>query len=132
MDTENEPDGYEFVLEEHSPDLALVESLTDSLHRMKELAKRQAKRIHDLETLAFCAYQAMGAIDAPVKWLDALSDAANGDHFSVDGLLPFPGDGEEAANLRAFVMEQWPELSGGPGTPTDGSAIGEPGSAPSA
>lgn len=41
-----------------------------------------------LRGLCACAYQLAGAVDAPLPWLDALSEAANGLPFSDDGLLP--------------------------------------------
>jgi hypothetical protein len=44
--------------------------------------------------LAAAMYQFAGAHNAPKKWLDVLSAAAEGDAFSTDGLLPYPGTDE--------------------------------------
>lgn len=53
--------------------------------------------VEKLRALAACAYQMAGMHDAPLVWLDRLSDAANGDELPdvdtlMDELLPYqPG-----------------------------------------
>jgi hypothetical protein len=64
----------------------------EQIPRTKAIAERafaaedENERLRDL---AGCAYQAMGVHDAPVQWLDALSAAASGQPFSIEGLLPY-------------------------------------------
>ncbi len=58
---------------------------------MRALLIREEIRNGKLRNLAACAYQLAGWHDAPEKWLDALSDAANGDDFDPDNLLPYLG-----------------------------------------
>lgn len=41
-----------------------------------------------LRAMCACAYQLAGVVDAPLPWLDALSEAANGLPFSDEDLLP--------------------------------------------
>lgn len=53
--------------------------------------------VEKLRTIAWCAYQMAGMHDAPLVWLDRLSEAANGDELPdadtlMDELLPYqPG-----------------------------------------
>lgn len=51
-------------------------------------AKELLAELDKLRALCACAYQLAGVVDAPLPWLDALSEAANGLPFSDDGLLP--------------------------------------------
>jgi hypothetical protein len=70
-----------------------------------ELAEAQG-RIDHLQALCAAAYQLAGAVDAPVEWLDALGDAANGEigarfKGSPIDLLPIgPMHLDEIASLR--------------------------------
>lgn len=50
--------------------------------------ERLRAEVTKLRALAADAYQAAGAHDWPVEWLDALSAAASALPFSIDGLLP--------------------------------------------
>ena len=71
--------------------------------------------VETLRALAGCAYQMAGMHDAPLVWLDRLSEAANGDALPdadtlMDELLPYQPDAvceAEAENerLRAEVRE---------------------------
>ncbi len=61
--------------------------LTDAVRKHNELKEQNEK----LRQLAACAYQFAGAHDAPVEWLDALSDAADGRPFDTSKLLPYDG-----------------------------------------
>jgi len=71
-----------------------------------------AAEVRSLRGLCAAAYQAAGASDWPVEWLDNFSDAANGDPLRHDpaSLLPFasPVEPERSlANARpAFDMER--------------------------
>jgi hypothetical protein len=76
-----------------------------------KLLREAAETLDRLQSLCAAAYQMAGAIDAPVAWLDALGDAANGEPLEnwrvqgdlIDKLLPFnaalaqslPASGEE-------------------------------------
>ena len=54
-----------------------------------ELEKSHAD-IERLRALAATCYAGLGGeCDLPVIWLDALNDAANGEPFDTDGLLPY-------------------------------------------
>ncbi|MBB6578979.1 putative membrane protein [Comamonas odontotermitis] len=59
---------------------------TASNRRIEE----QFAEIERLRTLAATCYAGLGGeCDLPVIWLDALNDAANGEPFDTDGLLPY-------------------------------------------
>lgn len=45
-----------------------------------------------VRSLAACAYQALGALGAPERFLDSFSAAAMGQPYSLDGLLPLTDD----------------------------------------
>ncbi len=52
--------------------------------------RRQHAEIERLRALAATCYAGLGGeCDLPVIWLDALNDAANGEPFDTDGLLPY-------------------------------------------
>lgn len=65
---------------EHS-DLSIGDEAADEIERLRA-------QVTKLRALAADAYQAAGAHDWPVEWLDALSAAASALPFSIDGLLP--------------------------------------------
>lgn len=68
------------------------------------IAELQA-RCEALQALCACAYQMAGYHDAPVEWLDALGDAANGAPLAkwrvqgdvIDALLPYTGAAIDAS-----------------------------------
>ena len=66
-------------------------------------AQRAEAEVQALRDLGGCAYQMAGIHDAPVAWLDALSNAASGRPFSTEGLLPYMPDLPE--ELEALRME---------------------------
>ncbi|MEY2253382.1 hypothetical protein [Comamonas sediminis] len=52
--------------------------------------RRQHAEIERLRALAATCYAGLGGeCDLPVIWLDALNDAANGEPFDTEGLLPY-------------------------------------------
>ena len=63
--------------------------------------RRQHAEIERLRALAATCYAGLGGeCDLPVIWLDALNDAANGDPFDLDGLLPY------TSPMRAQLVTQ--------------------------
>jgi hypothetical protein len=63
--------------------------LGDVLAAGREM-RRQHAEIQRLRALAATCYAGLGGeCDLPVIWLDALNDAANGEPFDTDGLLPY-------------------------------------------
>lgn len=63
--------------------------------------RRQHAEIERLRALAATCYAGLGGeCDLPVIWLDALNDAANGDPFDTDGLLPY------TSAIRAQLVAQ--------------------------
>ncbi|SAL26207.1 hypothetical protein AWB73_01997 [Caballeronia turbans] len=80
-----------------APDDAL-NKLTAEMHRLRgEIEKYQG--------VCAAAYQFVGAVDGPVRFLDALSNAANGEPASTEeslALLPVsaPDDAKDAARYR--------------------------------
>lgn len=73
-------------LEGHSKG-AMAERVKTALSA--KFAQERIAYVTKLKELASCAYQAMGAHDAPVNWLDALSNAAVGRPFETESLLPY-------------------------------------------
>lgn len=66
---------------------ACVAQATAELEALRE-------EVEKLRTIAWCAYQMAGIHDAPLVWLDRLSEAANGDVLPdtdtlMDELLPY-------------------------------------------
>ena len=94
---------------EHATDdeLELSAKLLKAWDELDEL-RREVERLREL---AATCYAGLGAAcDLPEAWLDALNQAANGEPFSVDGLLPFsvseeadkgPWSVTEAGNLQS-------------------------------
>jgi hypothetical protein len=78
---------------------------------------RRQPTIDDYKDLVAAVYQFAGAMDAPVKWLDVLSAAANGEWFSTDGLLPFAKAEPPTSNVglpprsgdpyKIYTKEEW-------------------------
>ncbi|WP_312462340.1 hypothetical protein [Comamonas sp.] len=63
--------------------------------------RRQHGEIERLRALAATCYAGLGGeCDLPVIWLDALNDAANGEPFDADGLLPY------TSAIRAQLVAQ--------------------------
>jgi len=63
--------------------------------------RRQHAEIERLRALAATCYAGLGGeCDLPVIWLDALNDAANGEAFDTDDLLPY------ASAIRAQLVAQ--------------------------
>lgn len=66
-----------------------VQEMIDGIPSSVE-GKPGDEEIDRLRELAATCYVGLGSeYDLPEKWLDALNAAANGEPFSVDGLLPF-------------------------------------------
>lgn len=94
-----------------------MQATAGRLERMAEQAdqlERLAAEVEHLRALCGCAYQMAGLHDAPVNWLDALGDAANGVHPDqrrvkgdvAEALLPYrpePGDAPTAASFQERV-----------------------------
>ncbi|ARP89780.1 hypothetical protein CAL14_05345 [Bordetella genomosp. 9] len=72
-----------------------------------ELVK-MARRSIALTELAACMYQAAGAFNMPVRFLDALSAAAQGEAFEhlMDGLLPVSTDEPGAWDPDSAINSQ--------------------------
>lgn len=67
--------------------------------------------VERLRALAGCAYQMAGMHDAPLVWLDRLSEAANGDALPdvdtlMDELLPYQPDAACEAESRADKLAE--------------------------
>jgi hypothetical protein len=54
-----------------------------------ELERDAADHIDHLEQIIAAAYQLAGAVDAPLNWLDVLSDPCAATQEQIDALLPF-------------------------------------------
>jgi hypothetical protein len=76
-------------------------------HIVMELVK-MARRSAALTELAACMYQAAGAFNMPVRFLDALSAAAQGEPFEhmLDSLLPVTTDEPGAWDPDAAINSQ--------------------------
>ena len=64
------------------------------------IASLEAEKLKLQELAATCYAGLGGECDLPVIWLDALNDAANGDPFDLDGLLPY------TSTMRAELIKQ--------------------------
>lgn len=90
-------------------------------HIAAQAAEIEALRaeVERLRALAWCAYQMAGMHDAPLVWLDRLSEAANGDVLPdadtlMDELLPYQPDvvceAEARAERLAEAVRGWWEM----------------------
>jgi cell division septum initiation protein DivIVA len=70
----------------HMPSAMCVRCRLTQATNLRFNAEKERDALRDL---AAAAYQFAGANDAPVAWLDALSNAARGETFSTDRLLPY-------------------------------------------
>lgn len=65
-----------------------VKKRCEPLYEQSAIDALQAE-VEVLRELCACAYQMAGVHDAPLVWMDALSNAANGCKFDTCGLLPY-------------------------------------------
>jgi predicted nuclease with TOPRIM domain len=87
------------VVRKHNELKEQNEKLKAENDRLRTIVPEVLENINDelcdenekLRQLAACAYQFAGAHDAPVEWLDALSNAADGRPFDTSKLLPYDG-----------------------------------------
>ena len=71
------------------------------LERAANELEKAHTEIDRLRALAATCYAGLGGeCDLPVIWLDALNDAANGEPFDLDGLLPY------TSTMRAQLVTQ--------------------------
>lgn len=66
----------------------VIEELADECATSDEMLMEDFAAAKRLRSLCAALYQVAGALDAPVRVLDALSAASVGEPFEVDGLLP--------------------------------------------
>ena len=90
-------------LEEYEHTIA---ALQDEVERLVWAVEERKAEVESLRALCAAAYQMAGVHDAPVEWLDALSNAASGWPFSTDGLLPYMPQAVCNAEVRALDLER--------------------------
>lgn len=83
----------------------LMQDIRTYIEAERTRADALAVEVEALRGLAACAYQMAGVHDAPVEWLDALSDAASGLPFDTENLLPYMPDAVCKAEARIAELE---------------------------
>lgn len=86
----------------------IVAHHTEKLHAENEALRVEVEK---LRTIAWCAYQMAGMHDAPLVWLDRLSEAANGDVLPdadtlMDELLPYQPNAVRETESRAEQLAE--------------------------
>lgn len=97
---EPEDDTHEYCLAcaTNAVSLLLLREAANALESALHRAEQAEQERDRLKELAAAAYQMAGNMDAPVRFLDSLAAAANGEPFDVDGLLPVT-EAERGAKL---------------------------------